>query len=125
MEPHASLPTIGTPVSAVQACRLCGRPLTPDALGLMECMCGWGGPGDPLEHARGIARMVARLDRRLANTLTRRDFTRLQSPRRRLGHVSGVYLAVLFIASTAVYLFMLGLLAAGVAFAVSFVEQRA
>jgi hypothetical protein len=48
-------------------CPLCGSMVAADPLGLYDCACGWGGPGDPLEHDRGLTRLVARTDRRLAN----------------------------------------------------------
>ena len=42
-------------------CPLCGAMVAADPLGLYACSCGWGGPGDPLEHDRGLAKLVAKM----------------------------------------------------------------
>jgi Zn-dependent protease with chaperone function len=91
----------------------------------VECACGWGGPGDPLEKERGLLRLTSRLDRRLANAMTRRDFTRLRGPQRRPGRVGGFYAAILFLASTLIYLLMVGLLALGVFLTVTLLQAHA
>lgn len=58
-------------------CPLCSTPLTADELGLIECPCGWGGPGDPLERVRGLRRALLRLDRRAAAAIARAGLRRL------------------------------------------------
>jgi hypothetical protein len=56
-----------TSVAQARACPMCGRTVQPDALGLLECPCGWGGPGDPLEASRGLARVSTRWYRQMAS----------------------------------------------------------
>ncbi|MGH8312720.1 MAG: hypothetical protein ACRER9_05490, partial [Gammaproteobacteria bacterium] len=80
-------------MAAPRTCPICGTALTPDQLGLVECACGWGGPGDPLEAAHGLSRVVTRLDRRWATAQARRELARLaarqgQPPRPGLFYVS-------------------------------------
>src|SRR5579885_690097 len=80
---------------ATTTCPLCGKPVIADPLGLLECSCSWGGPGDPLEAVRGISRLVTRIDRNMANAQARRDLQRLATKGDTANHLSMLYLAVL------------------------------
>jgi hypothetical protein len=64
--------------STAWACPVCGQPVAPDALGILECGCGWGGPGDPLESAHGLSKSITKLDRQLATDQARRELARVQ-----------------------------------------------
>lgn len=79
------------PLEAVR-CPLCQARLAVDDLGLLECACGWGGPDDPLERARGIRRALLLLDRRAASRLARAS---LRSPAHPLATNSDYLLLVL------------------------------
>ncbi len=94
----------GVAVAGDTLCPLCGRQVTADPLGLLECSCGWGGPSDPLESARGIARMVTRADRNLANAQARRDLQRLAARGDAANTVGIFYIAALTVISTLIYL---------------------
>ena len=109
-----------TGVGAVQsvACPLCGARVLPDGWGLVECPCGWGGPGDPLESARGPSRLVTRTDRRLANAAARRELARLGRPNWRPGDLGFLYTCALLLAATVIYLAVGVLLVGSVALAV-------
>lgn len=100
---------VGTVAPHTQQCPMCGRNTIPDALGLVECACGWGGPDDPLEHTRGLSRVLTRADRRIAAGIARRDLARLASSTWQAGQISGFYTAMLLVASTLVYLLLLAL----------------
>jgi hypothetical protein len=50
-------------------CPLCGKPVTPDALGFLECSCGWDGADDPLLTARGLTRWPASAGTKTASQL--------------------------------------------------------
>ena len=55
MSGTAGAPNVATGQTA-RRCPLCGKPVTPDALGFLECSCGWGGADDPLLTAHGLTR---------------------------------------------------------------------
>src|SRR5262245_4379951 len=82
IKPTAGLASL--PLNA-QQCPLCGKPVTPEMWGLVECSCGRGGPDDPLEAARGVTKLAIRLDRRLATQTAKRDLRRLASGQWRPG----------------------------------------
>src|SRR6185312_2447721 len=60
-----------------KCCPLCGATVPPDPLGFYQCSCGWGGPGDPLEHDRGLSKLFAKMDREMADGQAQRDLQRL------------------------------------------------
>lgn len=114
-------------VSAAQPvrCTLCGAQVLPDAWGLVECHCGWGGPGDPLESARGLSKLVSRTDRRLANAAARRELARLARPNWRPGDLGFIYTCVLLLAATVIYLAVGVLLVGSVVLAVNLALDQA
>lgn len=73
MQPMSSGAAAVTGVATTQVlrCPLCGKPVTPDALGFSECPCGWGGLEDPVESAHGLSRRITLIDRRWAAALAR------------------------------------------------------
>src|SRR5690348_2274141 len=81
-------------------CPLCGATVTPDPLGLYACSCGWGGPGDPLEHDRGLAKLLARADRSLANGQAQRDLRRLATRGDSASALNPLYMLALLLAAT-------------------------
>src|SRR5690348_14011942 len=92
-------------------CPLCGATVPPDALGLYECICGWGGPDDPLEHDRGLAKVVARIDRELADGQAHRDLRRLAMRGDAASSLNILYLALLLFTSTVIYVAVLAVIA--------------
>lgn len=114
-----------TAAASTQACPLCGKLVAPDAWGMVECSCGWGGSGDPLEASRGVSRWVTRLDRRLASGMAHRDLGRMASGAWRPGLLGFAYTAVLMVASTLIYAIVLMLLLGSVALAVKFALEQA
>jgi Zn-dependent protease with chaperone function len=104
---------LAMPAPIAQTCPLCGTSIIPDALGLVECSCGWGGPGDPIVSARGLSRLVTRTDRRLANRMGHADLRRLA--KHATGEISlgAGYITLLVAASTAIYLAIGALLVGG------------
>ncbi|HEU4783550.1 MAG TPA: hypothetical protein VFS83_09445 [Ktedonobacterales bacterium] len=92
-------------------CPLCGATVAPDALGLYECVCGWGGPGDPLEHDHGLAKLMAKMDRSLADEQAWRDLRRLAARGDATSSLSILYLGALLLAATAIYLAVLAIIA--------------
>jgi hypothetical protein len=93
-------------------CPLCGATVAPDALGLYQCSCGWGGPDDPLEHDRGLAKLVAHTDRNLADEQAQRDLRRLATRGDAASSLNVLYLALLLLIAALIYL-LLGALIAG------------
>lgn len=114
-------------VSAAQpvTCPLCGAQVLPDAWGLVECRCGWGGPGDPLESARGLSKLVSRTDRRLANAAARRELARLGRPNWHPGDLGFFYTCALLLAATMIYLAVGALLLGSAALAVKLALDQA
>ncbi|HKW21639.1 MAG TPA: M48 family metalloprotease [Ktedonobacterales bacterium] len=92
-------------------CPLCGATVPPDALGLYQCSCGWGGPDDPLEHDRGLAKLVARTDRNLADGQAWRDLRRLATHGDAASSLNILYLALLLLTATFIYLLILAVVA--------------
>ena len=92
-------------------CPLCGATVAPDALGLYQCSCGWGGPGDPLEHDRGPAKFMAKLDRSLADGQAKRDLWRLTTRGDAANSLNILYLAMLLLTATIIYLAVLAIIA--------------
>lgn len=90
-------------------CPLCGVTVIPDPLGLYECACGWGGPGDPLEHDRGLARLFARTDRDLANGQAHRDLSRLAARGDSASSLNPFYVMLLLLIATVVYVVVAGI----------------
>lgn len=119
-----SVQAVGT-ATAMLTCPLCGKLVTSDAWGMAECSCGWGGPGDPLQHARGLSRWVTRTDRRLANRMAHRDLVRLASGTWQPGRLSLGYKVVLVMASTLIYIVFLTLLLGSIALTVKFALEQA
>lgn len=101
--PYALVGTaVGQPVTP--NCPLCGKPVVSDSLGLVECACGWSGADDPLESARGISRFITRIDRRFATRSAHADLRKMTARGAALPRVGPLYSAVLFVASSLVYL---------------------
>jgi Zn-dependent protease with chaperone function len=106
-------------------CPLCGATVAPDQWGLVECSCGWGGHGDPLESARGLRRLVMRVDRRLATRTARADLVRLGSGHWQPGRLGLVYMLALLLASTLIYMVIAAVLVGLAAFAFSLIRDHA
>jgi len=104
MSGTAGAPNVATGQTA-RRCPLCGKPVTPDALGFLECSCGWGGADDPLLTAHGLTRWYRRLDRRLANAQAR-----LAREGKAANQLSPIYLTVLFLISTLIYALFLAII---------------
>jgi Zn-dependent protease with chaperone function len=102
-----------------ERCPLCDKSVVPDALGLVECSCSWGGPGDPIASAHGLSRLATRIDRRLANRMGQADLRRVA----RGASLGAGYLVVLIVVSTVVYLVIGALLLGSVALAVAYALQ--
>jgi Zn-dependent protease with chaperone function len=92
------------------SCPLCGRATPADQFGFVECGCGWGGPGDPLEGMRPSVRRFALLDRRIAARAARRELARIARNKSASGASSLLYIALLSMLSTLIYLAIGGLL---------------
>lgn len=92
-------------------CPLCGATVVPDALGLYACNCGWGGPGDPLERDRGLARLFASADRSLADGQARRDLRRLAQRGDSASSLNVLYLGLLLLSASLIYLAVLVVIA--------------
>ncbi len=100
----------GTVPPQPKRCPLCGATVPPDALGLYQCSCGWGGPDDPLEHNRGLAKLVAHTDRDLADGQAQRDLRRLATRGDAASSLNVLYLTLLLLAATAIYLAVLAVM---------------
>lgn len=111
MQQQPSVAGLGLQHSSPQPCPLCGKPVAPDALGLVECACGWAGADDPLESARGVSRLLTRLDRRFAARSAQADLRKMAAVGASLSRVSPLYTAVLLVASTVVYLMLVAIVA--------------
>ncbi len=92
-------------------CPLCGAMVAADALGLYQCSCGWGGPGDPLEHDRGLAKALAKTDRSLADGQAQRDLRRLAIRGDSASSLNVLYLALLLLIATVIYGAILAIIA--------------
>lgn len=75
-----------------------------DYFGFVECACGWGGPGDPVESARGASRWLTLLDRRLATSLARRELARIARTKRATSGRNLLYSLALLAMSSIIYL---------------------
>jgi Zn-dependent protease with chaperone function len=116
---------IGVSVASATRCPLCGAGVTPDVWGLIDCPCGWGGPGDPLEATRGLNRLITRTDRRLASAAAHRDLARLSRPNWHPGNLVLGYTALLLVLSTLVYLVVGAVILGAVALSVHFALDQA
>lgn len=117
--------SVAAPAVTIRTCPLCKHEVWPDTLGFLECSCGWGGPGDPLEASRDLSRAFMQLDRRLANANARRDL-RVIANRKGLPAGDGIlYTLILLLASTLVHLAMYGALISLTALAIQLAAQRA
>jgi hypothetical protein len=91
----------------------------PDAFGFLECAsCGWGGPDDPLESAKGALRFFTGLDRRISLAQAQSDLARLAANRDRPLRLNPLYSLTLLIASTVIYLTILGIFVGSIALVV-------
>lgn len=79
MDQANAVSNVGIAPQQPKRCPLCGATVMPDALSPYTCVCGWGGPGDPLENDRGLAKLLARTDRSQADGQARRDLRRLSA----------------------------------------------
>lgn len=84
-------------------CPLCGATVPPDPLGFYQCSCGWGGPGDPLEHDRGLSKLFAKMDREMADGQAQRDLQRLAMYGDSANSLNIGYVLLLVFVATAVY----------------------
>ncbi|MGH2515294.1 MAG: hypothetical protein ACRDHP_06530 [Ktedonobacterales bacterium] len=100
-------------------CPLCGKSTVPDALGFSECSCGWAGPGDPLESARGLGRTITQLDRRWATALVRKDLARMAAGKWRTDDLGALYTAALLLFATLMQVILAALLVGSAALTVS------
>lgn len=93
---------------------MCGRPAPADQYGFVECRCGWGGPDDPVESARGASRWLTLLDRRLASRVARGELARMARTKNVASGRHLLYVAMLSALSVAIYLIVAGLLVGSV-----------
>lgn len=105
-------------------CPLCGAMVAADALGLYQCSCGWGGPGDPLEHDRGLAKALAKTDRSLADGQAQRDLRRLAMRGDSASSLNVLYVALLLLIATVIYGAILAVIVLCVWLIVSTVAER-
>ncbi|HEX8983747.1 MAG TPA: M48 family metalloprotease [Ktedonobacterales bacterium] len=91
-------------LAAPQPCPICSKPTSADQFGFVECVCGWGGPGDPVESVRGASRAFTLLDRRLAGSMARRELARIARKKSVASSGDLLYLALLTVMSTVIYL---------------------
>jgi hypothetical protein len=90
--------------STTARCPICAQPIAPDSVGFLECRCGWGGPGDPVESARGFSRWVTLLDRRWATAIAWGDLRRIAARKGPGSSADPLYLLLLLALATVVYL---------------------
>jgi peptidase M48-like protein len=100
---------IGIEPPQPKRCPLCSATVAPDPLGLYLCACGWGGPGDPLEHDRGLAKLVTKIDRSLADGQAHRDLRRLATRGDSASSLNYLYLALLLLIATVTYVVVLAI----------------
>lgn len=127
MQPHPAGTSIvtGNVTTQVSRCPLCDKTVAPDPLGFYECSCGWGGPGDPLESARGLSRKITLVDRRWASALVRRDLARMAAGKWQPGQLGVVYTILLLLFSTIIYAIVAALLIGSATLTVIYVTQGA
>jgi hypothetical protein len=92
------------PSAGPQYCPLYGRATPADQFGFVECACGWGGPDDPVESARGASRWFTLLDRRLASSVAHRELARIARSKSAASARNLLYIAALSALSMAIYL---------------------
>lgn len=92
-----------SPVTAATHCPICKQPVQPDSAGFLECRCGWGGPGDPVESARGFSRWVTLRDRRWASAIAWGDLRRIVERKGPGSSSNPLYLLTLLALATVVY----------------------
>lgn len=109
-------------VASSERCPICGKLVRPDSAGFLECPCGWGGPGDPVESARGLSRTMTLLDRRWASSIAWRDLKRIAARKTPVSPRNPLYLLTLFALSTLVYLIIVAVAAGIVALLVSYIQ---
>jgi hypothetical protein len=95
--------------ASVTRCPICDKPVQADSAGFLECPCGWGGPDDPVESARGISRAITLLDRRWASSIAWRDLRRIAERKGPTSPRNPLYLLALLALSTLVYLTLVAL----------------
>ncbi len=106
-------------------CPLCGKPVGPDQLGFIECVCGWGGKDDPLALSRGLTRWWMRIDRRVATAQAQRDLARLAALQTSSIAPGVAYQLLLIVAATVVYLVLFGLAVGGAYLTLSLAHDQA
>jgi Zn-dependent protease with chaperone function len=84
-------------------CPICEKPVYADSAGFLECACGWGGPGDPVESAHGFSRAVTLFDRRMASRIALRDLKRIAERKGPTSPRGPLYLLTLLVLSTLIY----------------------
>lgn len=104
-------------------CPVCERPVYADSAGFLECACGWGGPGDPAEAARGLSRAVTLFDRRMAARIAWRDLKRITENKGATSPRGPLYLLALLALSTLVYLALGALIAGAIGLMVYYVTD--
>ena len=113
------------PPAEASRCPICGRPTPADQFGFVECACGWGGPGDPVESARGLSRRFTLLDRRLTTRIARRELARIARAKRAESASSLLYIALLSALSALIYLVIGALLVGSIFLLAQYVLQGA
>lgn len=111
-------PTPATP------CPICKRATQADQFGFVECACGWGGPGDPVESARGFSRWVTLFDRRQAAKVVRRELARIARTGKAASSRHLLYILLLSILSAAIYLIIGALFIGSIILCAQFVMQQ-
>src|SRR5512146_1043143 len=111
MDQVNSAASLGVEPRQPKRCPLCGATVPPDPLGFYQCLCGWGGPDDPLEHDRGLVKLVGHTDRNLADGQAWRDLRRLATRGDAASSLNILYLVVLLLTATAIYLAVLAVVA--------------
>lgn len=112
--PQFVAPPAQTVLSDTRPCPMCGRPTPADQNGFIECRCGWGGPDDPVESARGASRWLTLLDRRLAGNVAHAELARIARTKNAASGRHLLYTAMLSALSAAIYLIIAALLAGSV-----------
>ncbi|HEX9038213.1 MAG TPA: M48 family metalloprotease [Ktedonobacterales bacterium] len=113
------------PSQAAASCPVCQKPVLPDSAGFLECRCGWGGPGDPVESARGFSRTVTLLDRRWASSIAWGDLKAIAARKGPARGANPLYVLLLVALATFIYLALGALSALVISLLVSYVETGA
>jgi Zn-dependent protease with chaperone function len=111
------------PPASAMKCPVCQKPVYADSAGFLECACGWGGPGDPVEAARGLSRAVTLFDRRMAARIAWRDLKRITEQKGPTSPRGPLYLLALLALSTLIYLALGALIVGAIGLLVFYVSD--